>query len=235
MFVGKNIKYSLIIYAFISLNISSGYLDYAYPSKGPSYSNFGGLGLLKNPNARFHQNGTIALTWTHDYPYLRGSIVAYPFDWLETSFQYTDVNNQLYSDVRAFSGDQSLKDKSFDAKIRIFQEKDFIPEIALGFRDLGGTGIFSSEYIVASKFINNTDLTIGLGWGNLSNFSTKNPFNIVSERFRNRGRNLSEQGGEFNFNSFFTGDPGVFMGIEYFFKNLHGNKIDYDDKELYLF
>lgn len=226
MMQGKNIFYSLIFFPlFFILPVWSGYLDYAYPSKEPSFSNFGGLGILKNPNARFHENGTLAFTWTHDYPYLRGSIVAYPFDWLETSFQYTDVNNQLYSDVRAFSGDQSLKDKSFDAKLRIFKETDFIPELALGFRDLGGTGIFSSEYIVASKFIKNTDFTVGLGWGNLSNFKVSNPLNLVSDRFQDRGRNLSEQGGEFNFNSFFTGDPGIFMGVEYFFKNRSGMRL----------
>ena len=35
----------------------------------------------------------LAFTWSHNDPYLRGSIVAYPFDWLEASYQYTDVNN----------------------------------------------------------------------------------------------------------------------------------------------
>ena len=35
------------------------------------------------------------------------------------------------------------------------------PAVALGFRDLGGTGLFSSEFIVATKRIRNIDLLIG--------------------------------------------------------------------------
>ena len=35
-------------------------------------------------------------------------------------------------------------------------------------RDLAGTGLFSSEYLVASKNVRNFDLSIGMGWGVLS-------------------------------------------------------------------
>ena len=73
----------------------------------------------------------LAFTWTHYEPYLRGSVIAYPFDWLEASFQYTDINNRLYSEVKEFSGSQSLKDKSFDAKVRILKESDFCPKLLL--------------------------------------------------------------------------------------------------------
>ena len=215
----------LIALILVSNNLFSGYLDYLYPDMKPSFSNFGGIGLIKNPSARLHENGTVAFSWTHDYPYLRGSIVAYPFDWLETSFQYTDVNNQLYSEIPEFSGSQSLKDKSFDAKIRIIKERYLIPEISLGFRDIGGTGIFSSEYVVASKFINNFDFTLGIGWGTLSRYSVSNPFSLISQRFDKRNKNNSEQGGEFNFNTFFSGDPGIFGGVEYFFANKNGLRL----------
>ena len=61
----------------------------------------------------------------------------YPFDWLEASFQYVDINNELYSNVKAFSGNQSLKDKSFDTKIKILDEKGYLPSAAIGLRDFG--------------------------------------------------------------------------------------------------
>ena len=99
------------------------------------------------PSARFHEAGSLGFNWSHIDPYLRGSIVAYPFDWFEASYQYTDVNNALYSDIAAFSGNQSYKDKSFDAKLRIFREGEFMPAVAIGARDLAGTGVFSSEYL----------------------------------------------------------------------------------------
>ena len=98
--------------------------DYIYPYYDqPSYSNYGTIGLIQMPSARMHKGGTIGFTWTHAEPYLRGSIMGNPFDWFEASYQYTDVNNKLYSDSREFSGSQSYKDKSFDAKFRIIQEK----------------------------------------------------------------------------------------------------------------
>ena len=108
-------------------------------------------------------------------PYLRGSVLAYPFDWFEASFQYTDVNNYLYSPYKEFSGGQSYKDKGFDAKFRILKESTWTPAVALGFRDLGGTGLFSSEFIVATKRIRNIDLSIGAGWGILSDNRFSNP------------------------------------------------------------
>ena len=73
---------------------------------------------MQNPNARFHEEGTLGFSYTVMQPYLRGSIVAYPFNWLEASYQYADINNQLYSTVFAFSGNQTFKDKSFDFVIK---------------------------------------------------------------------------------------------------------------------
>ena len=52
-----------------------------------------------------------SFTWSHYEPYLRGSIVAYPFNWFEASYQYTDINNKLYSDVEAFSDLNRIKIK----------------------------------------------------------------------------------------------------------------------------
>ena len=93
--------------------------------------------------------------------------MAYPFSWLEASYQYVDINNQLYSPIKQFSGFKSLKDKSFDFKVRLMKESQIFPAVALGFRDIGGTNLFGAEYLTFSKYINNFDFTFGLGWGNL--------------------------------------------------------------------
>ena len=196
----------------------------------PSFSNYGTTGLIQNPTARFHQEGTLGFSWSHYEPYLRGSILAYPFNWLEASFQYTDINNRLYSRVKAFSGSQTLKDKSFYAKIRLKQESTFIPQIEIGFRDLGGTGLFSSEYAVINKRIGtNFDLSIGLGWGNLNGNKINNPLISISDSFKFRDAALG-LGGKVNFRDFFSGDAGYFGGIEYVIPNLGGAriKLEYD-------
>jgi hypothetical protein len=58
-----------------------------------------------------------------------------------------DVSNQLYGP--AIAGDQTYKDKSFDVKLRLMQESAWLPQLAVGIRDLAGTGLFAGEYVVA--------------------------------------------------------------------------------------
>ena len=128
---------SFLCYLTVS-NLYADIYDYIYPNTDPSFSNYGGIGLIQNPTARSLDEGTLAFSWSHNDPYLRGSIIAYPFNWLEASFQYTDVNDELYSEVKAFSGSQTLKDKSFDAKFLLSKESDYIPQVALGFREILG-------------------------------------------------------------------------------------------------
>jgi len=209
-------KFLICTFSFLSLNLYSYIDNYIYPNfEIPSYSNYGSLGLIQNPNARFHEEGTLGFSWSHNEPYLRGSIMAYPFNWFEASFQYTDINNQLYSLSKAFSGSQSLKDKSFDAKFRILSESSTLPQVAVGFRDIGGTGLFGSEYLVMSKkLLKNLDFTFGIGWGNLNGNKLKNPLAEIHESFKERN---SDQGlgGKVNVKDFFSGDAGYFAGIEY--------------------
>ena len=221
----------VILFIFVAPKAQSQYNDYAYRYMAPSFSNYGTLGLVNAPNARFHPGGTLAFTWSHNQPYLRGSMVAYPFDWFEASYQYTDINNYLYSQYKEFSGGQSFKDKSFDAKFRILKERDTMPAIAVGFRDLAGTGIFSSEYIVANKAFKNLDLSLGMGWGALSGGAEiSNPLIRLSETFRTRTLVEGGEGGELSTKSFFSGPAAIFAGIEYTVPFLHGATIaaEYD-------
>jgi hypothetical protein len=202
--------------------------DYIYPNTYPSFSNYGTLGLIQAPNARFFEEGTLAFSWSHNDPYLRGSIIAYPFSWMEASYQYTDINNALYSDVSSFSGNQSLKDKGLDLKFRLFEESNFIPQLAIGVRDIGGTSLFASEFIVASKRIKNADFTLGMGWGVLSNNSFKNPLGNLSDRFytrQERDLDATSEGGALNLNTLFTGKSGLFGGIELFIPKSNGLRL----------
>jgi len=222
------LRKSLLVFCNITLlsfNLYSSINDYIYHNKYPTFSNYGTLGYIQNPSARFYQEGTLAFSWTHYDPYLRGSIIAYPFDWLEASYQYTDVNNVLYSEIDSFSGSQSYKDKSFDFKVRLLKERAYYPEIALGVRDLGGTGLFASEFLVANKLINNNlDVSIGIGWGNLNGNSFKNPLTYISDRFLIREYSEGE-GGEISLDSLFSGSAGYFWSVEYHVPNKKGLKL----------
>jgi hypothetical protein len=231
LFLCARSKYrALLICISLSSYVSAAPDDYIYPFKQSSFSNYGTLGLIQNPNARFLDEGSLAFSWSHNEPYLRGSLIAYPFGWLEVSYQYADINNQLYSGSKEFSGSQSLKDKSFDTKIRLIKESQSLPQIAVGFRDIAGTGLFSSEYIVASKNLSKSlDLTMGIGWGNLSGQSIQNPLLEISDRFATRNSSLGK-GGQFNLDDYFSGTAGYFFGIEYFIPKFKGMrvKLEYD-------
>ena len=225
------IRLCLIIVFLIFPNfIKSELNDYIYPNQEPSFSNYGTIGLLTSPSARFLDEGSLGFAWNHMQPYLRGSLVAYPFNWFEASFQYTDINNQLYSEFQSFSGNQTFKDKSFDIKLKLINEKENFPAVALGFRDLAGTGIFSSEYLVASKRVKDFDISLGVGWGMLSANDISNPFTKISDSFQRREIVEGTKGGEFTTSSYFSGEMGTFGGIEWYLPYLNGArlKIEYD-------
>lgn len=231
----KNISKKKIFITFwciFSLPVSSSIEDYLYiHSSSPSFSNYGTVGLIQMPSARFHDSGSLGFSWSSIDPYMRGSIIAYPFSWLEVSYGYTDIDNALYSNNKRFSGDQSYKDKGFDAKLKILDETDMLPSIAVGIRDLAGSNKFEAEFFAFSKKIKNIDYTFGIGWGDLSDKRYSNPLAKVSSEFNNRITNKEGgQGGEFSTERYFRGKMGFFGGAEVFLPNLKGLrvKIEYD-------
>src|SRR5262249_33631699 len=127
--------------------------------------------------------------------------------WLEGSFRYSRVAH-----VRAFS---ALYDRSFGLKLRFFRETEEFPEISLGFRDLLGTGLYSAEYVVASKTRGDFDFTAGLGWGRLATVDTfPNPFGLIFPSFKTRQTTTPATGGTVAFGQFFHGPSmGVFGGV----------------------
>ena len=181
------------------------------------------------PNARFMTEGSMKIGFSSSYPNEYTYISATPFAWLEASYKYTEQKNLLYG-PSSYSGNQTLKDKGFDLKIRLLNESYFIPEVAIGWNDLAGTGRFSGEYISATKKIKNVDLTVGYGWGALGqNQNVRNPFLSINEEFRYRNKDSGE-GGAFNSNTWFSGEEiSIFTGIEYYIQK-YGLifKLEYD-------
>jgi len=182
----------------------------------PRYTqnDFGGVGLLQTPTARMAPAGELSLNANRTDPYSRYSLSLQPLDWLEGTFRYTAISNIKYG-PEAFSGDQSYKDKAVDVKARLWQESHWIPEVALGFRDVGGTGLFSSEYIVANKRYKNLDFSLGIAWGYLGNRGDfDNPLGYLDDRFNDRPFQTSQAtSGEVNTSSYFRGSPSLFGGV----------------------
>lgn len=175
-------------------------------------SDWGNAGLLQTPSARMHPAGEISLSYSRTEPYSRFNVMLQPFDWLEAGFRYMDVSNRLYGPTIA--GGQSYKDKSIDAKVRLWPETRHRPQVAVGMRDIGGTGLFAGEYVVASKRVADLDFSLGLGWGYLgARGDFGNPLGVVSDKFDERPGDV-ESGG-FNANRYFRGRTAVFGGLQY--------------------
>lgn len=174
---------------------------------------FGGVGLLQTPTARMAPAGAFSLNANRTSPYSRYSISAQPLPWLESTIRYIAISNVSYSS--SGSNDQSFKDKAIDAKFRLWRENHWAPEVALGFRDIGGTGLFSSEFVVANKRYNNFDFSLGIAWGYIGNRGDfDNPLSVISPSFDERADN-DDPGGTLNTSSYFSGRPALFGGVEY--------------------
>ncbi|KJZ40773.1 MULTISPECIES: YjbH domain-containing protein [Pseudomonas] len=176
-------------------------------------SDFGGVGLMQTPTARMAPAGELSVNASRTSPYSRYSVSLQPFEWLEGSFRYTAITNRKYG-PESLSGDQSYKDKAVDVKLRLWQESHWAPELAVGFRDVGGTGLFSSEYVVANKRYDDFDFSAGVAWGYLGNRGDfENPPGWVDDRFNTRPQ--SEGTGDVNTNAYFRGRPSLFGGVTY--------------------
>lgn len=179
-----------------------------------TYGQFGSHGLLQMPNARFGEPGDFALGWQRIAPYRYFTINMTPFPWLEAAVRYASAEDQRYALASSIGENQSNKDKGIDVKLRLLSEDVWLPQVAVGIRDLGGTGLFGSEYVVASKRTGPFDWTLGLGWGLLGTRGhLSNPARLFGSRFDARTASTG-QGGTFALNDWFSGETvSVFGGL----------------------
>jgi membrane-associated phospholipid phosphatase len=177
-------------------------------------SDWGEVGLLQTPSARMAPPGEVRSHLSATYPYVRGTVMLQPLDWLEAGFRYTDIADRLYG--VAIAGSQTYKDKSIDLKLRLREESATLPQLALGLRDIGGTGLFSGEYLVASKRSGPWDLSAGLGWGYMGGRGhITAPLGFLGEGFKTRPGSDNGNGGTTNFQSMFHGNAALFGGVQW--------------------
>ncbi|HHC6509279.1 TPA: YjbH domain-containing protein [Vibrio parahaemolyticus] len=212
-------------------------MPFETPSLQPSQSDFGGVGLMQMPTGRMAPEGEFNFSVTGSDEYLFYNVTLQLMPWLETTIRYTRVHDLPYSssfpDV-----DNEYTDKGIDFKFRLWEESEYMPEIALGVRDFAGTGLFDAEFIAATKRYSNSklgtfDFTLGMGWGYLGTRDTvTNPFCKASDKFCDRPSEFLSTGGTTNFDRAFKGPAALFGGIEY--QTLHKPlrfKLEYDGND----
>lgn len=193
-----------------------GVSDWQRLDLSPSRSNYGGIGLMQTPTARMAPEGEMAFSYSDMKEYRRYNATLQVLPWLEANGFYVRTPSQLYSPSPEFSGDNIHTDKGFDVKVRLWQESEYVPEIAVGLSDFAGTGLFSSEYVVASKRWGPLDFTFGIGFGRLgTRDSFPNPFCEITDSYCERGQGTSGKGGKPETGKWFRGDAAYFGGVEY--------------------
>jgi hypothetical protein len=173
-------------------------------------SDFGTTGLVDIPTARMSSDGTLLTTAAIQSRTNSYAITYQATPWLEGTFRYTGLTDTSYT-----------YDRNYETKFRLLREDEYLPQVAVGIRDLVGTGLWGSEYVVASKKISNFDITLGIGWGRLAGKGDfRNPLTFVSDSFEERVLNVG-LGGELASGAFFSGEEsGVFGGISYQLESL---------------
>ena len=133
-------------------------------------NNFGSVGMIDMPSARMAPDGELSVgaSFFQNTQHYNLGFQALP--WLETSFRYSGLTH--------FDPAYPVYwDRSFAVKARLWDETNIFPAVAIGINDLVGTGVYSGEYIVASKRFGPLDFSLGMGWGRLGSTALfKNPF-----------------------------------------------------------
>ena len=196
-----------------------------------SFNNHGVIGLINMPSARFYDEASHGITIYDGTPDQKITMTSFPYDWMEASFFYTNIQGKPYCG-QSFDSvcQQDYKDKGFNLKFRL-KEEGLWPAIAIGINDIAGTGFYSSEYIVGSYGINRTDFHFGVGWGTLngSNDSFKNPLGYIYDGFNQRPSGYEDKGGQFQPGRYFSSKTASpFFGLSQALNKKLLFKIEYD-------
>ena len=167
-------------------------------------------GLLDMPSGESAPDGQLTTTVNVYGGMIRNTLSFQISPKLSGSFRYTALLN-----CNCF-GFGTYYDRSFDLHYQVTEEGRIMPAIAIGLRDFVGTGIYSGEYVAATKhFTTNLKVTGGIGWGRLgSHNSFRNPLSIFGAGFNTRPVGFG-LGGVPGFKQWFRGPAAVFAGVEW--------------------
>ena len=105
-------------------------------------------------------------------------------------------------------GDTKENDRSLDIRYQILKEGNLAPALTIGLVDFTGQGLFSSEYVAATKtFGDRLKVTAGLGWGRLGSYGG------IGAPFGDRPA-VSPTGTP-NADQWFRGEAAPFAGVEF--------------------
>lgn len=161
----------------------------------------GATGLIDMPSGDAQRDATFSFSTALIGPVTRSTLSFQFSERLSGSFRF-----QTWRDFDPVEGDES--DRSIDLRYQVLKEGRIAPALTIGLQDLTGRGLYSSEYVAATKtFGDKVKVTAGLGWGRLgSDGGIGSPFG---------SRPPVDPLGVPNADQWFRGEAAPFAGVEY--------------------
>ena len=191
-----------------------------------TYTLYGSPGLIEMPSAQSAPDGQITASIGAFAQQQRVNFSFQLTDRLSGTFRYTGIPNHNGP------GTKGTFDRSFDLRYRILDEGqfgDWSPAVAVGLQDFMGTGLLTSEYVVATKTVSPTvTATAGLGWGRMgTQGGFTNPLAILGESYETRPAKNFGLGGKPSVNQYFKGDAALFGGVSWQYSDKLTLKAEY--------
>ena len=179
--------------------------------------NFNGVpGLIDMPVGLPAPDGAFSFTTSTFGGITRGALSFQLFPRFGGTFRYVEVRNWNSG------GFATYYDRSFDLRLQALNEGRYLPGVTVGMQDFIGTGLYSGEYVAASKTLRpGLVVTAGLGWGRLGSY------NAIGAPFGNRPKIDVGRGGKPNIGQWFRGDVAPFAGVEWQINDKLGVKLEY--------
>ena len=176
----------------------------------PTLSFYGTPGLIDMPTGHAMKDGDFSVSYGLFEGTGRMALNFQIMPRVSGTFRYSQIDDYLSTGT--------LYDRSFDVRFLLAEESAVMPALTLGLNDIGGTGIYSSEYLAASKTFDRLRVTAGLGWGRLaSRDGFDNPLGVLGSRFDTRPSDIAsiEETGQLDADVWFRGPAALFGGLQY--------------------
>lgn len=134
------------------------------PMIGDVMNSYGLAGGVETPTAEMLPDGTLGGTVSYNSSARRHNVVFQLHPRITTALRYSRVDGiDDHNDLGY------IWDRSFDIRFQVLDEAGWRPSVAIGLQDFLGTGVYSGEYIVATKTITpKIRASLGVGWGTLA-------------------------------------------------------------------
>jgi hypothetical protein len=173
----------------------------------PTLNINGAVGLIELPSGDAQPDAKFTFSGVVIGDVSRGTLSFQFSERLSASFRFQtwrDWDEVIPSNVDIF------RDRSIDIRYQILQESEYMPSLTVGLIDFTGEGLFSSEYIAATKtFGEKLKVTAGLGWGRLGSAGS------IGSPFGDRPPLEQNDKGKPNVEQWFRGDVSPFAGVQY--------------------